>query len=129
MKRIKILLSASLLLMASVVFGQSEKTVSSMKEGTSLTDSDIGFLSMVSNASLDASRGAGSRMATVNKVSYKAGQVLTKADAKSINTAFQAFQKTYKAPAASRGAGYCYYWYYYCNGYGYCWWYKYWYYC
>ena len=129
MKRIKLLLSFSMLLTASVVFGQAEKTVSAMKEGTSLTDADIGFLSMVSNASLDASRGAAEHMATINKVSYKAGQTLTKADAKSISAAFEAFQKTYKTPDASRGAGYCWYWYYYCNGYGYCWWYKYWYYC
>lgn len=127
MKKIKLLFSASLLLIASVVFGQTEKTVSAMKAGTTLTDSDIGFLSMVAGASLDANRG-GERQATINNVDYKAGQTLTAAEAKSLGKAIKAFQKTYKAPDASR-AGLCYYWYYYCDGYGYCYWYKYWYYC
>lgn len=129
MKRIKILFSASLLLMASVVFGQTEKTVSAISAGTSLTDSDIGFLSLVSNASVDVSRGASVREATVNGATYKAGQVLTAADAKKINKAIKAFKKTYKTPEASRGAGLCYYWYYYCDYYGYCYYYKYYYYC
>jgi len=129
MRKIKILLSVSLLLMCSVVFGQSEKTVSSMKAGTKLTDADIGFLSMVSSADLSASRGAATHTATINKVSYSAGSTLTGPQAASINKAIAAFQKNYKAPDASRGAGYCYYWYYYCNVYGYCYYYKYWYYC
>ncbi len=129
MKRIKILFTVSLLLMASVMFGQAEKTVSAIAGGTTLTDGDIGFLTMVSNASVDVSRGATTHEATVNAQTYKAGQVLTAAQAKSINKAIKAFQKKYKAPEASRGAGLCYYWYYYCDGYGYCWWYKYRYYC
>ena len=129
MTRIKILLSASLLLMASVVFGQAEKTISAIKAGTTLTDSDIGFLTMVSNASLNSSRGAGAPEASISKVSYKAGQKLTAANAASINAAIKKFQKGYKAPAESRGAGLCYYWYYYCDAYGYCYYYKYWYYC
>jgi hypothetical protein len=129
MKRIKILLSASLLLMASVSFGQTEKTISSMKEGTKLTDADIGFLSMVSNAEVAANRGAGPHTATIGKASYSAGKVLTKADATAISAAVKSFQKTYKAPDASRGAGLCWYWYYWCDGWGYCYWYKYWYYC
>jgi hypothetical protein len=58
MKRIKLLLSCSLMLMASVAFGQAEKTISSMKEGTVLTADDIGFLNMVGNAQLAASRGS-----------------------------------------------------------------------
>ncbi len=129
MKRIKMLLSASLLLMCSVAFGQAEKTVSALQAGTKLTDSDIGFLSMVAGASIDANRGAGEREATIGNVSYKAGHTLSSAEAKSLDKAVKNFQKTYKAPDASRGAGLCYYWYYYCDGYGYCYWYKYWYYC
>lgn len=129
MKRIKMLLSASLLLIGSVVFGQAEKTVSAMAAGTTLTDSDIGFLSLVSGASLDASRGSGAREATVSGMTYKAGQTLTDKDAKSLSKTIKSFQKTYKAPDASRAAGLCYYWYYYCDGWGYCYWYKYWYYC
>ena len=129
MKRIKLLLSFTLVLMASVAFGQAEKTISSMSAGTKLSGDDIGFLSMVSNADLSASRGAADRSATVGSKTYKAGQTLTAADAKEINKAIKAFQKAYKAPSASRGAGLCYYWYYYCDGYGYCYWYKYWYYC
>jgi hypothetical protein len=129
MKRIKILLAASVLLLSSIVFGQAEKSVSAIKAGTKLTDADIGFLSAVSNADLTANRGATTHTATINKVSYAAGQTLTAAQASSINAAIKAFQKTYKTPAASRGAGLCYYWYYYCDGYGYCWYYKVWYYC
>lgn len=125
----KILFSVSMLLLVSVAFGQAEKTVSPMKAGTKLTDADIGFLSMVSNANLDASRGATTRTATINKVTYSAGQTLTAAQAKSIQAAATTFQKTYRTAAGSRGAGYCYYWYYWCNGYGYCYWYRYWYYC
>lgn len=129
MKRIKLLFSFSLLLLASVAFGQKEKTISAMNAGTTLTGDDIGFLSMVSNADLTASRGSGPATATVSGTSYKAGDVLTAAQAKSIEKAIKAFRKTYKAPSESRGAGLCYYWYYYCDGYGYCYWYKYWYYC
>jgi len=128
MKKIKLLLSVSLLLMASVVFGQAEKTVSVIKAGTVLTDADIGFLSVVSNADLSANRGAATRTATINKVSYTAGKTLTVAQAASINKAIKTFQKTYKAPDASR-SGLCYYWYYYCDGSGYCYYYKVWYYC
>jgi len=127
MKRIKIVLSASMLLLASVVFGQAEKTVSPIQAGTKLTDADIGFLNMVSNADLSANRG-GAPEATVNSVNYKAGQTLTSTDAKALNKAIKSFQKKYKAPEASR-AGLCYYWYYYCDAYGYCYYYKYWYYC
>jgi hypothetical protein len=130
MKRIKLLFSLSLLLMASVSFGQSEKTISNMAAGTTLSADDIGFLNMVGNADVSAaSRGAGDPTAKIGATTYKAGQVLTAADSKAIGKAIKAFQKTYKAPSASRGAGLCYYWYYYCDGYGYCYWYKYWYYC
>lgn len=129
MKRIKLLLSVVLLFTAPVVFSQAEKTVSVMSTGTKLTDADIGFLSLVSNANLEASRGAATRSVTIGGVSYSAGHTLTAAQARSLNKAIKTFQKTYKAPEASRGAGLCYYWYYYCDGYGYCYYYKYWYYC
>ena len=129
MKRIKLLLSCSLMLMASVAFGQSEKNISSMAAGTVLTADDIAFLNMVGNAQLAASRGSEEPTATVSGKTFKKGDVLTSADSKLINKAIKAFQKTYKAPTASRGAGWCYYWYYWCDGWGYCYWYKYWYYC
>ena len=125
----KFLFSFVLLLIASASFGQAEKTISSMAAGTKLSSDDIGFLSMVSNADVTVSRGAGDPTAKIGSATYKAGQVLTAADSKSIQKAIKSFQKTYKAPSASRGAGLCYYWYYYCDGYGYCYWYKYWYYC
>lgn len=127
MKKIKLMLTAALLVSVSAVFGQSEKTISPMKEGTVLTDADIGFLSMVANADLSASRGK--KEATIKDVSYSAGKTLSNADAKAITGAILDFQKSYKAPDASRGAGMCYYWYYYCDAWGYCYWYKYWYYC
>ena len=129
MKRIKILFSVGMLLMASVVFGQKEVTIPTIAAGSTLSEESIGFLSLVSNATVDASRGNGAKEATVSGTTYKAGHVLTAAEAKSINKAIKSFQKTYKAPDASRGAGLCYYWYYYCDGWGYCYWYKYWYYC
>jgi hypothetical protein len=127
MNKIKVLFSVSMLLLASVVFGQAEKTVADFKAGTKLTETEVGFLSMVSNADLSASRGAGPHSATVAGKAYSAGATLSATDAKAINASVKAFQKTYKAPAASR-AGLCYYWYYYCSG-GWCYWYKYWYYC
>ena len=46
MKKIKILFTASFLLVASVMFAQGEKNVSAMKAGTKLTDADIGFLNI-----------------------------------------------------------------------------------
>ena len=81
------MLTAALLLSMSVAFSQSEKTISSMKEGAVLTDADIGFLSMVSNADLSASRGSSKKEATIKGVSYTAGKALSNADAKSITTA------------------------------------------
>lgn len=128
MKRIRIILPALALLFASAAFGQTEKTISAMKEGTTLTDADVGFLHMVSQAALETSRGA-EKSATVNGMTFKAGHSLTAKEAKSLSKAIKSFQKNYKAPEGSRGAGLCYYWYYYCDGYGYCYWYKYWYYC
>jgi len=128
MTKMKIFFSVSLLLFASVLFAQSEKTVSAIKEGTKLTDADIGFLSMVANADLSANRGGGAPSVTIGGTSYSAGATLSAANAKSLNKTIKNFQKTYKAPEASR-AGLCYYWYYYCDGWGYCYWYKYWYYC
>jgi len=129
MKQIKFLLPITLLLITSAVFGQKEVSVSAIKAGTKLTDADIGFLSMVANTDLSANRGAATKTATINKVAYSAGKSLTTADAASINKAIKSFQKKYKTPEASRGAGLCYYWYYYCDGYGYCYYYKYYYYC
>ena len=129
MKKIQILFTASFLLVASVMFGQGEKTVSPIKAGTKLTDADVGFLSMVAKTDLSANRGASVHSATINKVSYAAGKTLSAADAKSINAAIKGFQKGYKTPDASRGGGLCYYWYYYCDYYGYCYYYKYYYYC
>src|SRR5687767_8600769 len=117
MKRIKVLLSASLLLVACVMFAQTEKTVSQIKSGTVLTDADIGFLSLVTNANVDA-KNRGTQEVTVSNVKYKAGSTLTASQAKSINTAIKNFQKgKYKAPDGTRGDGLCYYWYYYCDGY------------
>lgn len=129
MKKMKILFTATCLLLATVMFGQAEKNVSPIKAGTKLTDSDIGFLSMVAKTDLNATRGAATRSATINNVAYSAGKTLSAADAKSINAAIKTFQKGYKTPTGTRGSGICYYWYYYCDGYGYCYYYKVYYYC
>ena len=67
-------------------------------------NADIGFLSMVSNADLSASRGSSKKEATIKGVSYTAGKTLSNADAKAITGAIMDFQKDYKAPDASRGA-------------------------
>jgi len=128
MQKIKLFLCAAFLVAASSVFGQAEKSVSLIKEGSKLTDADIGFLSMVANEKVEA--GKVSRQATIKGITYKTGMNLSKTDAQNINDAISAFQKSYKAPAKSRGTtGLCYYWYYYCDGNGYCYYYKYYYYC
>lgn len=125
----KWLFSLALFLFATASFGQKEVTVSTFKEGTVLTADDIGFLSMVAQANLSKSRGSEEPTVTLAGHTYKKGDVLTSQQAKSINKAVKQYQKVYKAPADSRGAGLCYYWYYYCDAWGYCYWYKYWYYC
>ena len=116
---------------ATATFAQNgtEKTVSKLAQGTVLTETDLGFLSMVANAAVETNRGAASNEVTIGNVKYSVGKTLTTAEAKSLQSAIKKFQKTYKAPDASRGDGLCYYWYYYCDYYGYCYWYKYWYYC
>ena len=128
MNKIKSLLLCSMLVLSTLAFSQAEKTVSPIKAGTTLTDSDIGFLNMVSNADLSGNRGAGAPTATVNNVTYKTGHVLTAAQAKQLNKSIEAFQKTYKKPEGNRGS-LCICWYYYCNAYGYCYWYSYYCYC
>lgn len=128
MNKIKSLFLCSMLVVTTLAFGQTEKKVSPIKAGSTLTDADIGFLSMVSNSDLSGSRGAGAPSATVNNVTYKSGQTLSSTDAKQINKAIKTFQKGYKAPDASR-SGLCWCWYYYCDYYGYCYWYKYYCYC
>ena len=95
MKIFRFMFVFALLLTATAVFGQKEQNISSMKEGTVLTAADIGFLSMVSNAELDASRGPAVRGATINNVFYKAGQTLSKSDAKAITLAITDFQKNF----------------------------------
>ncbi len=128
MQKLKLLLCAAFLVAASSVFGQAEKNVSLIKEGSKLTDGDIGFLSMVAGEKVEA--GKKDRQATIKGVAYKQGMTLSKTDAANINAAITAFQKSYKTPPKSRGtAGLSYYWYYYCDGYGYCYYYKYYYYC
>jgi hypothetical protein len=128
MHKIKLLFTFALLIVGTALFAQKEKTVSIIKEGTKINSSDIGFLAMVANEKVEA--GMKDRKATIKGVTYKEGHTITKAEAKDLNEAITAWQKTYKAPDKSRGAtGLCYYWYYYCDGYGYCYWYKYYYYC
>lgn len=136
MNKIKSLLLGSMLVVTTLAFGQSnEKTVSKMAKGTTLTDADLGFLSMVTNAQLGSSRGAGGVKVSVNNVDYSVGHTLTKKEARSIGKAVKEFQKATpgekdpkKGTESARG-GLCYYWYYYCDGWGYCYWWKYWYYC
>ncbi len=126
-----------LMLTATVAYGQNdnEKKVTKIEKGAVLTDADLGFLSMVTNAELAGNRSAAKIEATVDGKTYTVGQTLTKADAKAINNAIKEYQKANpgeKNPTrnteSARG-GLCYYWYWYCDGYGNCWWYKYWYYC
>ena|ERR1700741_372975 len=136
MNKIKTLLLFSMLT-ATVAFGQNdnEKKVSKIEKGTVLTDADIGFLSLVTNAELASNRGAAKIEANVSGKTYSVGSTLSKADAKAINSAIKEFQKTNpgeknptRGTESARG-GLCYYWYWYCDGWGTCYWYKYWYYC
>jgi hypothetical protein len=123
----KTLLATALLLMGSLAFAQTEKTISPIKEGTKLNSDDIGFLHMVAQKEIDATRGNSERSVSINGVAYKAGQTLTASDAASIGRAISLFQANYTTPSSNRGL--CWYWYYYCDYYGYCYWYKYYYDC
>lgn len=123
----KTLLATALLLMGSLAFAQTEKVVSPMKEGTKLNADDIGFLHMVAKKEVNASRGDADRSVVINGLTFKEGQTLSATDAVTIGRAVSMFQADYKTPEASRGL--CWYWYWYCDYYGYCRWFKYYYYC
>jgi hypothetical protein len=111
------------------------KKVSSFKEGTTLTEADLGFLSMVSNQKVEA-KSRGTASVTLKGKKFTANQTLTKDDASKINSAIGGYTKSHKGsktagalPEARGTNGLCWYWYYYCDGYGNCWYYKYYYYC
>lgn len=120
--------SGVLLLMAfcSTAFAQKAdnvKNVSKFADGTVLTDVDLGFLNMATNAA--KSRGdETTKSVTMGKNTFTAGQKLSKTDAAAINKFVNGYTKTHKGAsktsmkAKSRGSNYCY-WYYYCWG-GYC---------
>jgi hypothetical protein len=120
----KKLFAAAMLLMGSLAFAQTEKTISPMKEGTKLNADDIGFLQMVANVDVSKSRGSGEPSVTLNGATYKAGKTLTASDAASIGRAIKLFQANYNTPVENR-SDLCVCWYYYCDYYGYCYWYKY----
>ena len=120
----------------SLLAQNNQRTISKMQAGTKLNKDDIGFLHMVSKAQLPTSRGDMKIEASLAGKKYTEGYTLTQEDATSINGAIDAFQKDNKgtkkpkkSTAESRGAGLCYYDYYWCNAYGYCRWYRHWYYC
>lgn len=125
--KLKNLIAFAFFLLAQNLFAQEEKVVSSFKEGTVLKSSDIGFLSMVAGEKINPDNKE--RKATIKEVTYKAGMKLSKNDAANINSKFEQFKKEYKAPAPVRGNRICFYWYYYCDSYGNCYYYKYYYYC
>ena len=136
MNKIKTLLLLSMFT-ATVAFGQNEneKKVSKFEKGTVLSEADLGFLSLVTNVELASNRSAAKIEVTIEGKTYSVGSILTKPDAKAINNAIKEFQKANpgekdpkRGTESSRG-GLCYYWYWYCDGYGNCYWYKYWYYC
>ena len=126
MKKLKILGVILMTAICSVAFAQKKedvKNVSKIAEGTALTDVDLGFINMATNAG--KSRGdETTKTAMIGKTTFTAGQKLSKADAATINKALGAYTKTHKGnaktsmKAKSRGSNYCY-WYYYCWG-GYC---------
>lgn len=126
MKKLKIAGVFLMMVICSTAFAQKEdvKNVSKFAEGTVLTDTDLGFLNMATNAG--KSRGVETtKTAMVGKATYTAGQTLTKMDAAKINKAVDAYTKSHKGStktsmkAKSRGSNYCY-WYYYCWSNGYC---------
>lgn len=115
----------------------TSQNVSKFKEGTQLSQPDIAFLSMVSNAKVATTRGAVNKNAVkVKTTEFTVGQTLSKEDAVKINSAVKAFTKTNKGVkkttplAKSRGdSPLCCQWYYYCDYYGNCRYYKYCWYC
>lgn len=126
MKILKISALFFMMVICSNAFAQKEdvKKVSKFADGTVLTDTDLGFLNMATNAG--KSRGdETTKTAMIGKTTYTAGQKLTKMDVTAIKNALNAYTKTHKGAsktsvkAKSRGSNYCY-WYYWCNYYGYC---------
>ncbi|MCW5907182.1 MAG: hypothetical protein KIS94_04940 [Chitinophagales bacterium] len=132
MKKIKVFALALLIGATATVSAQekggTETKVSEFKEGSKLSQSEIGFLDLVNNGTDSKHRG-GSTATEVKfeKKTFKAGDVLTKADVKLLNDAVKAYndknkdivsKEPKKDGAKSRG---CYYvcWYYYAGYYYY----------
>ncbi|MEO7046187.1 MAG: hypothetical protein ABI091_12830 [Ferruginibacter sp.] len=136
MKKIKFLILL-LALTATGSYAQeiSSQKVSQFKEGTQLSQPDVAFLSMVSNVKVATTRGAVNKSAVkVKGTEFTVGQTLSKEDATKINSAVKAFTKTHKGvkkttPLAKSRGDICWQWYYYCDAYGHCYYYKYYYYC
>lgn len=98
--------------------GKKDATkVSKIEAGTTLGDKEVGLLNVVANGPDVKSRGAAKEV-TLNKVTYKAGQKLTKEEAEAINKAVAEYYKGHKEPDAKTRGAVCYY--YYCDYYGNC---------
>ncbi len=131
MKKI-VLLFAVLVLTLSHSYAQGGIAVLPFAEGKVLTSDDVGFLDLVSSAKDNTSRGAIAKVA-LGDSSFKAGDVLSKENAKLIEKAIKEYSDkageevsdTKKAKVAdgnARGCGYfCYYYYWnsYCGCYQY----------
>jgi len=124
-----------LFLSFSLTAQNNVKNISKIETGTTLTNDDIGFINMVSKEKLPTTRGEAKIVAKIAGKTYTVGKKLTKDDVASINKAIKVFCKTNsglknptKDTPKSRD-GLCYYWYYYCDYYGHCVYYQYWYYC
>jgi hypothetical protein len=130
MKQIKILATAIALVVCSISFGQTSKSVSKMEPGTKLTTTDIEFLNIVNKTTISPSRGQGEKISvTINGKTYTEGQTLSADDVNTLKTALEDFEKNNKGKKKAKGAktsdsrGACCYYYYYCTYSGYCYYY------
>ncbi len=115
------ILTLMLFAVCAVTFAQDAKKnatkVAKFEAGKALSKADLGFLAVVANGP-EKSRGAAGAAVTVDKTKFAVGQKLTKADADLLNAKASAYGKVQKEPDTKTRGAVCYY--YYCDGYGNC---------
>ncbi|MCC6720602.1 MAG: hypothetical protein IT243_00240 [Bacteroidia bacterium] len=106
----------------------SAKKIDNFAEGKTLSKDDLGFLTAVTKAKGEKSRGANDEV-TIDGTTYKVGHVLTSDDLAKISKAISKSKNGQKAQNKSKSRGDCRYvcYYYLQDSYGY--WYYYYYCC
>jgi hypothetical protein len=122
MKKLKVLAMTLMVTFSATTFAQGNegKKIGSFDEGHSLSNDDIGFIDLAINGTDSKHRGAPSaKDVTVAKKTFKAGDKITKEDAKLITDAIKAYTEKNKdvvtKDAKDSGSKsrdyYCYYYY------------------